>query len=100
MPIGKPKNKKKSDMRDLTLGNYLSATGAGRGVTAVKELYREATQKKPGEKGYRPANPDKPMGEKHREREQQKARIAEKSARLRGKPKKKTPKKTYHYEYK
>ena len=67
-----PKGKSKETKRKITAGEILSRTGTGRTINAYKEVYRRATQKKPGEKGYKPANPDKPMGKN----------------------------KTYHYEYK
>ena len=79
MPKKTTKDTKKSDMTDVTAGDLLKATGAGRGITAAKKLYDHATRKKPGEKGYKPANPKKPMGTK--------------------KPKKNRST-TFHYEYK
>jgi hypothetical protein len=79
MPKKTAKDTKKDDMSNITVGEALAKTGAGRSVTAIKELYDHATRKKPGEKGYKPANPNKPMGTKK---------------------KKKKPSKTYHYEYK
>ena len=113
MPIGKSKNTKKGDMRDVTAGDLLKGTGTGRTISAYKELYRRATQKKPGEKGYQPANPNKPMGTKKPEEKAKqsgeargRARLEAADARARArlapkpKPKKKKPKKTYHYEYK
>ena len=78
MPRGN-KDTKKDDMSTLTVKDALKHTGAGRYAGSIKELYRVATQKKPGEKGYQPAKPNKPMGTKK---------------------KKKKPSKTYHYEYK
>lgn len=74
-----PKGNKDTKKKGVTAGDFLKHTGTGRTISAYKELYRHATQKKPGEKGYQPANPDKPMGTKK---------------------KKKKPSKTYHYEYK
>ena len=107
MPKGIPKDTKKK----ITAGDVLGATGTGRTISAYKEVYRRATQKKPGEKGYEPANPDKPMGTKKPEKKAEqsgeargRARLeaadARARARLAPKPKKKKPKKTYHYEYK
>ena len=79
MPKKTTKDTKKNDMSDVTAGKLLGMTGTGRSIKAVKDLYNHATRKKPGEKGYKPANPNKPMGEKKKTRK---------------------PKKTYHYEYK
>ena len=110
MPIGKPKDKKKGDMTDLTVGDFLKGTGTGRTIKAYKDLYNTATRKDPGKKGYKPANPDKPMGTKKPEKKAElsgaargKARLDAADARAKARlapKKKKKPSKTYHYEYK
>lgn len=68
MPKKTTKDTKKTDMTDVTAGKLLAATGAGRGVKAINELYNHATRKKPGEKGYQPANPNKSMGTKKKKK--------------------------------
>lgn len=68
MPKKTTKDTRKDDMSNITAGQLLKMTGAGRTVTAAKELYKHATRKKPGEKGYKPANPNKPMGTKKRKK--------------------------------
>ena len=108
-----PKGNKDTKKKDVTAGDVLKRTGTGRTISAYKELYRHATQKNPGEEGYQPANPSKPMGTKKPQKKAEqsgeargRARLEAAEARARArlapkpKPKKKKPKKTYHYEYK
>ena len=105
-----PNTTKDTKDKSATVGDILKRSGTGRTISAYKEVFRRATQKKPGEKGYKPANPDKPMGTKKPEKKAEQSGAARGQARLdaadarardRLAPKKKKkPSKTYHYEYK